>query len=113
MIDVSLLKVLFDDDLMIRKYLVVFRDDLPESLLGLREYVQNMDWDNASTTAHNLRSKLQYLKEDGISTMAYEIEKICDEPGHLNIEKLKILLDKIENELLEVYRKVDNYLSVY
>ena len=79
MIDVSLLKVLFDDDVMIRKYVMVFRADVPTSIYELKDSIENLDWDNASITAHSLKSQLQYLKEDEVSNLAYEIEKLCED----------------------------------
>jgi len=110
MIDVSLLKTLFDDDAMIRKYLLVFRSDVPMSLDELKESIKNMDWDNASITAHSLKSQLQYLKEDEISKLAYEIERRCEEPhGNYPIE-LQELMDKINLEIIHIFNKIDRYL---
>ena len=111
MIDVSLLKVLFDDDAMIRKYLVVFRDDVPVSLFSLRDYITNLDWDNASITAHSLKSQLQYLKEDQVSNLAYEIEKKCEEPNHVQVEEINVLLDEMSAELVHIFKKIDDYLA--
>lgn len=111
MIDVSLLKVLFDDDAMIRKYLVVFRDDVPVSLLSLGDYIANLDWDNASITAHSMKSQLQYLKEDQVSNLAYEIEKKCEEPSQVDAKEIRVLLDALSGELVHIFEKIDRYLE--
>ncbi|HMR87037.1 MAG TPA: Hpt domain-containing protein [Saprospiraceae bacterium] len=110
MIDVSLLKTLFDDDAMIRKYLLVFRSDVPMSLDELKESIKNMDWDNASITAHSLKSQLQYLKEDEISKLAYEIERRCEEPHGNDAIELQELIDKINLEIIHIFSKIDRYL---
>lgn len=111
MIDVSLLKVLFDDDAMIRKYLIVFRDDVPVSLYNLKDYITNLDWDNASITAHSLKSQLQYLKEDQVSNLAYEIEKKCEEPNHTQVEEINVLLDEMNSAMVHIFKKIDDYLA--
>jgi len=111
MIDVSVLKVLFDDDVMIRKYLGVFRGDVPTSLYELRESIKNLDWDNASITAHSLKSQLQYLKEDEVSKLAYEIEKRCEDPNQLNGEELHKILEDMADQLQSIVIKIDSYLS--
>lgn len=111
MIDVSLLKTLFDDDVMIRKYLVVFRQDVPETLPKLKEYLKNMDWDNASITAHSLKSQLQYLKEDDVSKLAYEIEKRCEEPHGNDKQELVNLMDDMNDKLIQIFDKIDRYLA--
>ena len=111
MIDVSLLKLLFDDDAMIRKYLIVFRRDVPETLPKLKEYLQNMDWDNASITAHSLKSQLQYLKEDQVSNLAYEIEKKCEEPNLTQVEEINVLLDEMSSAMDHIFKKIDHYLA--
>lgn len=111
MIDVSLLKVLFDDDKMIRKYLVVFRDDVPVSLINLKDYITNLDWDSASITAHSMKSQLQYLKEDKVSNIAYEIEKKCEESNPVYVEEMNVLLEVISDELTQIFEKIDLYLA--
>ncbi len=111
MIDVSLLKVLFDDDAMIRKYLGMFRDDVPVSLLSLRDYITNLDWDSASITAHSLKSQLQYLKEDKLSNMAYEIEKKCEDPNDVHGEEINVLIDEMSPALVQIFYKIDRYLA--
>ncbi len=111
MIDVSLLKVLFDDDGMIRKYLVVFRDDVPVSLLSLRDDIKNLDWDNASITAHGLKSQLQYLKEESVSNLAYKIEKKCEEPSQIQAEEINILFEKLSTAMDHIFTKIDSYLA--
>jgi len=111
MIDVSLLKVLFDNDEMIRKYLVVFRDDVPVSLFSLKDYITNLDWDNASITAHSLKSQLQYLKEESVSNLAYEIEKLCEEPNQVDAEEINVLLERMSREMDYIFTKIDHYLS--
>jgi HPt (histidine-containing phosphotransfer) domain-containing protein len=78
MIDISLLNTLFDDEILVRKYLTVFKNDAPQIIAGLKENIKNLDWENASITAHSLKSQLQYLKESEASDLAYQIEKICD-----------------------------------
>jgi HPt (histidine-containing phosphotransfer) domain-containing protein len=111
MIDVSLLKVLFDNDEMIRKYLVVFRDDVPVSLYNLKDYITNLDWDSASITAHSLKSQLQYLKEESVSNLAYEIEKLCEEPNHAKVEEINVLLGEMNSALSHIFEKIDRYLA--
>lgn len=111
MIDVSLLKVLFDNDEMIRKYLVVFRDDVPVSLYNLKDYIANLDWDSASITAHSLKSQLQYLKEDQVSNLAYEIEKKCEEPNQVDAEEINVLLERMSKEMDHIFTKINRYLE--
>ena len=109
MIDVSLLKSLFEDELMIRKFLSVFKADVPVSLADLRDRILSHDWEHASIVAHSLKSQLQYLKEEEASNVAFNIEKICDPsnpPDEYTVYNKFEILEKYMNG---VFRKIDAY----
>lgn len=106
MIDLSLLRSLFEDEQMIQKYLLVFRKDVPLSMRELKEKIEHLDWEDASIIAHSLKSQLQYLNETEASNTAYVIEKLCDPtmlPNTLEVmgkyRVLEAMLDHIFNKI--------------
>lgn len=109
MIDVSLLKSLFEDDQMIRKFLSVFKADVPITLADLRARIISHDWEHASIVAHSLKSQLQYLKEDEASNVAFNIEKICDPTNPPDEENVYNKFEILEKYIKGVFRKIDAY----
>ena len=109
MIDVTLLRTLFDDENMIRKFLSVFKADVPITLSDLRERILSHDWEHASIVAHSLKSQLQYLKEEEASNVAFNIEKICDPTNPPDEDAVYNKFEILEKYIKGVFRKIDAY----
>ncbi len=110
MIDTSLLRSLFEDDALVSKYLAVFRQDVPISMLDIKTSLLNKDWEHASIIAHSLKSQLQYLNETKASEMALSIEKMCENGFEPDMETLKNKISTLETYLENIFVKLDGIL---
>ena len=76
MIDIQYLASLFEDEVLVRKYLERFHEDMPKILLQMRTSYQDQNWSELSILAHSYKCQLQYLNENDTAALAYELEKI-------------------------------------
>lgn len=106
MIDLTALQELFDDEKMIRRYLVLFRSDATVTISELKQAIQNKDLNLAAIAAHSLKSQLRYLNENETSGLAQEIEKLCEGNVFDKSEILR-LVDALEERLSLVIQGID------
>jgi len=76
MIDIQYLASLFEDEVLVRKYLERFHEDMPKILLQMRTSYQDQNWSELSILAHSYKCQLQYLNENDTAALAYELEKL-------------------------------------
>jgi len=90
MIDIHDLLSLFDDEMLVRKYLQRFAVDMPELLQKMRMAYDTQHWNELSIHAHSYKCQMQYIHETNATDLAYELEKISasTNPDPDRIEKL-------------------------
>ena len=110
MIDTSLLRSLFEDEALVKKYLAVFRQDVPLSMSDMKSSILNQDWEHTSIIAHSLKSQLQYLNETQASETALSIEKMCDTGLEPDLEILTSEIKTLENSLQNIFKNLDEVL---
>lgn len=111
MIDTSVLNQLFEDPVMINKYLTSFKSDIVTSLEDLKNNIRENDWENASITAHSLKSNLKYLNESDAARLAQEIENQCERHDVGESRNLHLHVTLLEATLDIIKEKIDKYLA--
>ena len=111
MIDTSLLNQLFEDPVMIHKYLLSFKSDIVTSLENLKTNIRENDWENAAITAHSLKSNLKYLNENEAARLAQEIEDKCEKREFDDKRNLHLHVTLLEATLNIILDKIDTYLA--
>jgi HPt (histidine-containing phosphotransfer) domain-containing protein len=111
MIDTSVLNQLFEDPVMIKKYLASFRSDIVISLEEMKLNIRKNDWQNAAITAHSLKSNLTYLNETDAVRLVQEIENKCETHEMAESRELHLRVILLEATLDIIREKIDKYLA--
>lgn len=111
MIDISHLKELFEDDIMIRRYLTIFHSDAPVTLGELKAALHDGAWNTASISAHSLKSQLRYLNENDTAELAMKLEQICEHESDCDSTSLIEMADELESKVNEVIQKIEVYIA--
>ncbi|MBL7806741.1 MAG: Hpt domain-containing protein [Saprospiraceae bacterium] len=61
-----------------RRFVEMFRQQWPEQFATLKQALADADWENASNTAHSLKSQCRYL---GLDTLAETLQNIENQPN--------------------------------
>ena len=101
MIDLKALKALFDDDVLVRKYIDRFAEDMPGLLQTMRKASDVRKWDELSIHAHSYKSQMQYINETDAADIATALEKISEATDH-DAEKIHILIHQLEDHLTKL-----------
>lgn len=80
MIDKSILLNLFETDEMVHKFLSMMILEIPKSIDELESFVLKGDLENATFSAHTLKSHFKYLGHVALSELGQQIENNCDNP---------------------------------
>ena len=101
MIDMQSLKALFDDDVLVQKYIVRFIEDMPGLLQVMRNACENNHWDELSIHAHSYKSQLLYINETDAAEIAFDIEKSSAVPSPEQ-ERIRQLIQILEDHLVRI-----------
>ena len=101
MMDMKTLRELFDDDDLVRKYLVRFTEDMPGLIRLMRKACDSHQWDELSIHAHSYKSQLQYINEAEAAAMAYDIEQRSTGPSPEK-ERIANLIQALDDHLASV-----------
>ena len=101
MIDLNALKALFDDDVLVRKYINRFVEDMPGLLHTMRKASEDQKWDDLSIHAHSYKSQMQYINEADAADIATALEKLSGAPDP-DAEKIENLLLRLEAHLTKL-----------
>jgi HPt (histidine-containing phosphotransfer) domain-containing protein len=101
MINLNRLKVLFNNDkALIKKFLILFKNQMPVQLSTLEEMVETEDWEQVSNIAHGIKSQVKYLSLRDMATIAYEIEQRSEYKKGL--DKIPNLVQQLKEGIMEV-----------
>ncbi|HZV69681.1 MAG TPA: Hpt domain-containing protein [Saprospiraceae bacterium] len=106
MIDTRTLLSLFDDEILVRKYLQRFVQDMPVLLQKMRTAYGAQHWNELSIHAHSYKCQMQYIQETDAINLAYELEKnsISSAPDSGLIENLIMELDsRLDKSIEEIH----------
>ena len=74
MIDLTRLEKLLDgNEKMINRFIDIFKTQTPKQLDILTKAISNNAWEQASITAHAIKSQCKYLGLDDIAELAHRI----------------------------------------
>ena len=91
-----------------KEFIQTFLDNAPESLDGMKQGLDNQDWDTVKKTAHKIRPSFNYLGLKDLEQIATQVEKNAAEGTNLNqmpemIEKIistcNQAIDELQNDL--------------
>lgn len=85
---------------MVHQFLDIFKKQTPEQLNNLEKFVENKNWDQASITAHAIKSQCKYLGLEEISDNAFKIEQLTEERKQLYL--IPGLVVKLKDQILKV-----------
>lgn len=101
MIDRSKLETLLGGNpQMVQRFLDIFKCQTPEQLKLLKDSVAEKNWDQASITAHAIKSQCNYLGLEEIAEFAYKIEQLTEKKQQLDLTPG--LVAKLKDHLVEV-----------
>ena len=101
MIDRSKLETLLgDDSKMVQRFLEIFKTQTPKQLNLLIESVAKKNWDQASITAHAIKSQCKYLGLEEMAEHAFKIEQLTEEKKQL--ELMPGLVVKLKENLIHI-----------
>ncbi|MFZ1748668.1 MAG: Hpt domain-containing protein [Saprospiraceae bacterium] len=96
--------LLASDPKLVTKFLSIFKNQTPDQLNTLSVAVADGNWDQASITAHAIKSQCKYVGLDELADFAQNIEQLTEEKHLLHlipglVAELKIrLLTIIERD---------------
>ena len=103
MIDRTKLEALLGSDpKMVQRFLDIFKSQTPEQLNQLREYITNKNWEQASITAHAIKSQCKYLGLEEIAEYAFKIEQLTEEKKQLDLTPGLVV--KLKDHLIEIIK---------
>ena len=101
MIDRTKLEALLGhDEKMVEKFLDIFKSQTPDQLNLLIKSVSENNWDQASITAHAIKSQCRYLGLEDIAELAFKIEQLTEENNELGL--IPGLVAQLEVKLMKV-----------
>ncbi len=104
MVDLHRLRQLMgNDEEMVKKFLNIYKTEVPEQLERLEKFIKNEDWNDVSMLAHSIKSQSKYLGIEEIVQQAYEMEKMAEKEYDLSemaekYNSLKILLNNVVSD---------------
>ena len=110
MIDIQYLISLFEDEVLVRKYLERFHEDMPMILLRMRAACQDQHWNELSILAHSYKCQLQYLNENDTANLAYELEKMCTSKPP-NPDEISALITQLGNRLVNTLKEINQIIE--
>ncbi len=87
---------------MAQKFLSIFKEQTPTQLIEMRTAIASDDWDQASITAHAIKSQCKYLGLAELAEQALRIEKLAESKEQLSLlPGLGALLEEQIRSLIE------------
>lgn len=68
-----------------QRFVEMFQQQWPEQLAALKQALKDEDWENASNTAHSLKSQCRYLGLDNLADILQNIENQPDSSHDLTL----------------------------
>ena len=110
MIDIQYLASLFEDEVLVRKYLERFQDDMPKILHQMRTCHQDLQWNELSILAHSYKCQLQYLNESDTAAIAYDLEKKSASSPY-DSKEIEVLITQLENKLVNTLKEIHQIIE--
>ena len=98
MINIDSLLSLLDDEVLVRKYLVRFTEDMPGLLRQMRLAYDAQQWNEISIHAHSYKCQMQYVNENFAANISIELEKKSSSSSP-NPTEIDMLISQLENQL--------------
>ncbi|GEM_PF-2086933 len=90
----TLRNLLGNDDALVARFVGIFKSQTPEQLTELAQFLDDQDWENASITAHTIKTQCRYF---GLEEEADWCQSIEDEPATIGaIENFAALKQRLE-----------------
>ncbi len=102
-------KLMGGDPEKVKQFLGIFAMEVPRQLQELRSAISSQSWEEASITAHSMKSQLRYLSLDALAQLAQQIENETDQSGHSS--SIEALLIELEQQLQIVLKEVELKLA--
>ncbi|MBI1225324.1 MAG: response regulator [Bacteroidetes bacterium] len=102
----KLKSLMANEEKMVDKYLSIFKAQIPELLVQLDGFLAKQDWEQASITAHTIKSHCRFLTLEKQAEMAYRIEAITE--AGTQMEELPNLVEDLKKELMRI---IENELT--
>ena len=110
MIDLQHLTSLFDDEVLVRKYLERFHEDMPKMSEQMREAFEKLRWNELSLLAHSYKCQLQYLNESDTASIAYDVEKKSSS-NSVDANEIGVLITLLENKLVNTLEEIQQIIE--
>lgn len=110
MIDVHSLLSLLDDEVLVRKYLVRFTEDMPRLLRLMRLAFDSQEWNEISIHAHSYKCQMQYVNENFAANIAIELEKKSSSSSPIPTE-IERLISQLENQLENTLKEIKKIIE--
>ena len=79
MLDLNILRNLMNhDEAMVQRMLNIAKEQLPNMMSDLKQFIANLDYANVSIMAHSLKAQLLYLGATECAEIAQNIESFAD-----------------------------------
>lgn len=93
-INTEQLRSLLGSEEAARKFVILFRQQLPGQLEALRQALAEQDWASAGIVAHGLKSQCRYL---GLDVAADTLQKVENDPSAILNDELKTMHAMLEH----------------
>ena len=77
--DLSHLRTLLGDDMLVARFLEMFKQETPAQLHAMQQYIAQENWRALAISAHSLKSQLRYLGFEKEATLAQWLETAADQ----------------------------------
>ena len=91
-----------------KEFIQTFLDNAPESLDGMKQGLDNQDWDTVKKAAHKIRPSFNYLGLKDLEQIAKQVEKNAVEGTNLN--EMPDMIDKIISTCNQAIDELQNDL---
>jgi HPt (histidine-containing phosphotransfer) domain-containing protein len=98
----KMLKKLFEDDLLVERYIKVLKTEIPKMIQSIHQSIIANDFETVSILAHGLKSQLAYIEDDVSLALAAEMELIADSQDVNKREKLENAAIQLELLLKQI-----------
>mgnify|MGYP005842513057 CR=1 FL=1 len=98
MVDLSILKKLFETDEMVFQFLNMMVVEIPKSISEFENYILEKDFVNAAVCVHTLKSHFGYIGNDELSVLAQRIEIMCEQTPDQSLGEITVLMTNLKDE---------------
>ena len=75
MVNLSILRSLVgNDEAVLARFIGIFTNETPQQMTALRQFLEEKDWENASHTAHTIKSQCGYFGLEEACDLCQQIE---------------------------------------